>query len=91
MLFLDSKSTLQLLVQAMCSVTMCISNIATKNHKDLRRCIKVAIVFERIFSDGSNQAKVVTLKQCSASSKVRLPNCATQTIGTNSFTIIPTV
>ena len=41
MLFLDSISALQLFVSAMCSVTMCLSNVAVKNHKDLRRCITI--------------------------------------------------
>ena len=41
MLFLDSISALQLFVTAMCSVTMCISNVAAKSLKDLRRCITV--------------------------------------------------
>ena len=41
MLFLDSISALQLFVPVICSVTMCISNVAAKNHKDLRRCITV--------------------------------------------------
>ena len=41
MLFLDCILALQLFVPAMCSVTMRISNIAAKNHKDLRRCITV--------------------------------------------------
>ena len=37
-----------------------------------------SIVLGRTFGDGSNQAEVVTLKQCGASSKVRPPNCTTQ-------------
>ena len=39
--FLDSISALPLFVPAMCSVTMRISNVATKNHNDLRRCITI--------------------------------------------------
>lgn len=40
-LFLDNISALRLLTPVMCSVTMCISNTATKNHKVLSKCITV--------------------------------------------------
>ena len=48
MLFLDNTSALQLFVPAMCSVTMCISSVAAKNHKDLRRCITVLSLEETL-------------------------------------------
>ena len=77
MLFLDNISALQLLIPAVCSVTMCMSYVATKNRKDLRRCIKVLSLEEPLMM-ASNQAKVVTLEQCGVSSKERPPNCSTQ-------------
>ena len=50
-------------------------------------------VFGRNFNDGSNQAKVVTLKHCSASSKVRPQTAQLSTIGSNSsfFSLVPTL
>ena len=40
-LFLDSMSALELFAPAICSVTMWISKVAAKNHKDLSKCITV--------------------------------------------------
>ena len=69
MLFLDNISVLQLFVPAMCSVTMCVSNVVAKKPQRPKE-MHNSFVLGRTFSDSSNQAKVVTLKQCGASSKV---------------------
>ena len=48
MLFQDSISALQLFVPVMCSVTVCISNVVTNRHKDIRRCITVLSLEETL-------------------------------------------